>query len=237
MGQRTDDFFHAFNGIALNWERVFGAGFGDAPKHWVSVYRESSLDELLRIARDGLSVPPPELRLPEMRDEMELLDRFRPAHLIDDGISRLSAIYATPTTETPKLPFRKEHIVLEMKVDPSECVVGDMDFVTCLIPFIGVRGRGSLEKYRGAFKKYWESVIPLKEFRRSYRLMETADGDHWIRKPGASKKLPGTYFDPEVLIMTPRISQRVIRIVQNASAIDATELTRPPQIEYWDDAV
>lgn len=235
MGQRTDDFHHAFNGMTLNWELVFGTGFETAPRGWVSVFRESSLDELLRIARDGLGVPPPELRLPEMRDEMELLDRFRPPHLVRQGISRLDAIYATPTTETPKLPFRKEHIVLEIKVDPAECYVGDMDFITCLIPFIGVRGRANLEKYRGAFRRYWETVISLKEFRRSYRRVETDDGEHWMLKSGSRKDLPKTFFEPEVLVMTPRISQRLIRIVKNASVVDPTELTRPPEIELWDD--
>lgn len=237
MGQRTDDFFHAFNGLNLNWERVFGTGFGDVPRSWVSVYRESSLDELLRIARDGLCVPRPEMRLPEMRDEMELLDRFRPPQIMKRGISRLDAIYATPTTETPKLPFRKEHIVLEIKVDPAQCYVGDMDFITCLIPFMGVRGRSSMEKYRGAFRRYWETVIPFREFRRSYRRVETTDGDHWMVKPGARKALPRTYFEPEVLIMTPRISQQLIRIVRNASVVDPLELTRPPDIELWDDAM
>jgi hypothetical protein len=236
MGERTDDFLHAWNGITLNWERVFGAGFGSAPKHWVSVYRESSLDELLRIAKGGLSVPPPEMRLPEMRDEMDLLDRFRPADLVRRGVSRLEAIYAAPTTETPKLPFRKEHIVLELKVDPVDCYVGDMDFITCLIPFIGVRGRSGLEKYRGAFRKYWESVIPFKEFRRSYRCLETADGRQWVLKPGARKPLPRTYFDPEVLVMTHRISQRHIRIVRSASAVDPSVLTRQRSIELWDES-
>jgi hypothetical protein len=238
MGQRADNFLHAFNGASLNWEHLFGAGFSDVPKHWVSVYRECSLDELMRIAREGMTVPPPEMRLPEMRAEMEVLDRFRPAKNAKQGVSRLDAIYAAPTPETPRFPFRNEHIVLEMKVDPAECFVGDMDFITCLIPFIGVRRYG-LEKFRGAFRKYWESVIPLKDFLSNYSRLETGDGSHWIlKKQSSADGLPKSFFVPEVLVMTPRISQRHIRILRRDRSVEqATELAKDHVIELWNEEV
>jgi hypothetical protein len=217
MGERAPIIMRAFDGRAVDWTAMLGAGFHSAPKGHVSVFRESSREELLRIAREGLSVPPPEIRHPEMRQEMELLDRHRPAEFVEQGISRLNAIYAVPTSETPRLPFRKEYFILEMKVDPNEAFVGDMDFVTCLIPFIGAH-RASLDKYGGAFTKYWESVISLKDFFKHYKRVETGDGTHWVAKPGAPKRFLKTYFAPEIMVMTPLISQRHMRIVRREDA-------------------
>ena len=213
MGQRSDTLLRADDGATIDWGAMLGTGLSDVPPHYVSVYRECSLDELVRIVREGLSVPPAETRHPDMRAEMELLDRYRPQRVIDRGVSRLGAVYAVPTPETPKFPFRKERYVLEIKVAPDEAFVGDMDFITCLIPFIGANQTG-LDRYRGAFKKYWESVVSLKEFMAHYRKVETADGDHWMAKVKAPKKLPKTFFAPEIMIMTPIISPRHVRVVR-----------------------
>lgn len=213
MGQRSDTLLRAYDGASIDWGAMLGTGLADVPEHFVSVYRECSLDELVRIVREGLSVPPAETRHPDMRAEMELLDRYRPQRVIDRGVSRLGAVYAVPTTETPKFPFRKERYVLEIKVDPEEAFVGDMDFITCLIPFIGANQTG-LDRYRGAFKKYWESVVSLKEFVTHYRRVDTADGTHWMAKLKAPKKLPKTFFAPEIMIMTPIISPRHVRVVR-----------------------
>ncbi len=215
MGERCHNPFPDFDGAFLDWNALLGSGFDDAPRRWVSVFRECALDELVRVARDGMAVPPPELRPMEIRREMETLDRFRPPAVIRRGISRLGAIYASPTAEdAPRLPFRKERIVLEMKIDPARGWVGDMDFITCLIPFIGAQPQG-LERFQGAFRKYWESVIPFETFRRHYDKVRTADGCHWLVKSRAPKGLPRTFFLPEILVMTPVISQRHIRVVSH----------------------
>ncbi|MEY4722672.1 MAG: hypothetical protein RLZZ324_185 [Candidatus Parcubacteria bacterium] len=212
MGERVRELMRAFDGRALDWRIALGAGFASAPKGHLSVYREASREELHRIVREGIVVPPPEFRHPEMRAEMELLDKHRPARMMRRGVSRLHATYATPTPETPRLSFRKEHFVLEMKVDPTESFVGDMDFITCLIPFI-TAARNGLEKYEGAFSKYWDSVIPLADFKKHYEQVGTGDGEHWVRREGAPAKLPQSYFAPEILVMTPMISQRHVRVV------------------------
>jgi len=213
IGERSDNFLHAFDGWTLDWNAVFGLGFDSAPADWVTVYRECSMDELARIAREGLTVPSADMRHPDTRREMELLDRFRPRHIMDKGISRLRAIYAVPTPETPGLPFKRERAILEMKVDSRQGFVGDMDFITALIPFIGVRGRG-VEQYHGAFRRYWESVIPLSRFYRNYAKVETDDGAHWVRKGRASDRLPRTFFSPEIMLMTPVISKQHVRIIR-----------------------
>ncbi len=212
MDGRPDTYYRSYDGTAIDWSAVLGTGFSDVPERYVSVYRECSLDELVRIAREGLSVPPPETRHPDMREEMELLDRYRPRHIVERGVSRLDAVYAVPTPATPKLPFRRERFILEIKVDPREAFVGDMDFITCLIPFIGANRLG-LERYKGAFEKYWESVVSLEDFLKHYRIVETDDGTHWTRLPKAPKGFQRTYFAPEIMIMSPLISSRHVRVV------------------------
>ncbi|MFC1639059.1 hypothetical protein ACFL26_02195 [Patescibacteria group bacterium] len=213
MGERSDNFLHAFDGWTLDWNAVFGLGFDTAPKDWVTVYRECSLDELARVAREGLTVPSAEMRHPDTRQESEFLDRFRPQHIVKNGISRLKAIYAVPTPDTPRLHFRRERAVIEMKVDPSAGFVGDMDFVTALIPFLGTRGSGA-ERYHGAFRRYWESVIPLKSFYRHYGQIETDDGLHWVKRRGAPARLPRSFFSPEIMLMTPVVSKQHLRIIR-----------------------
>jgi len=223
MGEKVRGHAHAFDGRTLDWHAVLGSSFAAAPKEHISVFREASREELHRIAREGIAVPLPEFRHPEMRAEMELLDKHRPEHILKRGISRLNAIFAVPTPETPRQAFRKEFFVLEIKVDPEESFVGDMDFITSLIPFIGVSRRG-LEKYAGALSKYWDSVIPLSDFKKHYKRVETGDGDHWLAKADAPKNFPQTYFAPEVLVMSPVISQRHMRVVSHGlPSADAPE--------------
>lgn len=229
MGQRSNDFLHAFDGWTLDWNAVFGLGFESAPGDWVTVYREASIEELARIAREGLTVPAPEMRHPEMRMEMELLDRFRPERVVKKGVSRLRAIYASPTPETPKLPFRRERAILEMRVDPLMGYVGEMDFITALTPFMGAH-RPGLERYEGAFRRYWDSVIPLASFTRHYRQFETDDGVHWTRKSGPTV-LPKTFFTPEILVMSPVISKQHMRILR----WDPPEAENEGPSEWWND--
>lgn len=229
MGQRADNFLHAFDGWTLDWNAVFGLGFETAPKDWVSVYREASIEELVRIARDGVVSPTPDARHPDMRMEMELLDRFRPPQVVKKGVSRMRAIYASPTPETPKLPFRRERAILEMKVDPMAGYVGEMDFITALVPFMNVHGSG-LERYQGAFRRYWESVIPLNSFAKHYKQYETDDGIHWVRKTGGTR-LPKTFFSPEIMVMEPVISRHHVRIVR----WDPPEAENDGPSEWWND--
>ncbi len=221
MGQRCHNPFPDFDGAFLDWNALLGSGFDEAPRGWVSVFRVCSLEELVRIAREGMAVPPPDLRPAEIRREMETLDRFRPPAVVRRGISRLGAIYASPTAEdAPRLPFRKERIILEMKVDPAQGWVGDMDFITCLIPFIGAQPQG-LDRFQGAFHKYWESVIPFADFRRHYEKVSTADGFHWLAKGRTPLNRPRSFFLPEILVMTPLISQRHIRVVSQETVTEA----------------
>lgn len=219
MGERAQNYLHAFDGRSLDWSAALGTGFASAHKRLVSVYREASRDELLRIAREGLTATPPEVRHPEVRHEMELLDRHRPEALVKKGVSRLSAIFAVPTSDTPRLPFRKEFFILEMKIDPKEAYVGDMDFVNCLIPIMGGSVTG-LDRFRGAFIKYWDSVISFSDFRKHYRRVDTGDGSHWLALRTAPKSLPRSFVAPEVLVMSPVVDRRHVRVLRHERMAD-----------------
>ena len=194
-------------------QSAFGRDFEAAPAHWVSVFRECSPEELGRAAVEGLVVPEPVMRPPQIRREMETLDRFRPALAERLGVSRLRAIYAAPTAEdAPSLPFRNERVVLELKVDPAVGFVGDMDFITCLIPFIDVH-RTDLERFHGAFQKYWDSIITLTDFLGHYRRIDTGTARQWVVSDGSRPGLPRVYYAPEILLMTPVVSRHHIRVV------------------------
>ncbi|MBI4457656.1 hypothetical protein HY633_01690 [Candidatus Uhrbacteria bacterium] len=225
MGERYHNLLPAFTGTSIDWNGVFGAGFANVNKRWVSVYREVAIDELIRIASGGLRAAPPELLVPEIREEMELLDRFRPSSLARLGVSRVNAIYATPTPELSRNQQRRERIMLELKIDPAAAFVGDADFVTCLVPFMGVYRYG-LERHQEVFRKYWQSVIPLKDFFKYYERLEAVEGFRWVARMGAPRGYPRVFFIPEVLIMSPSVSTGHIRIVQHDGQM-APEEGRP----------
>lgn len=232
MGQRSDDFLHAWNGLTVNWDRFFGAGFKASPKRWVSVYREASLDELIRIARDGMRATPPEAMHQDARDEMALLDRYRPRRIARLGLSRRSSIVALPSPDAWHAPQRKERIVLELRVDPGECFVGDADVRATIIPFAGDKWPSA--RYRTFYEKYWEGIVTLREFQRAYGRVETPEGPHWVAKSGAAKRLPQTFFVPEIMIMTPHVSRSHIRIVPKMSFADPSDLFRERPFDLID---
>jgi len=213
MGQRSDNFVHAFDGAEIDWSVLLGSAIDSVPDHWVSLYRECSLEELVRIAREGLAAPLAEMRPSEMRREMEILDRFRPERLVERGVSRLSAIFAAPAPENvPSLSFRSERLILEIKTDPAACFVGDMDFITGLIPFLGAYP-ADVGRFQGAFSKYWDSVMPLADFFGRYVKVRQGEACHWIAAGGAGEGRPKIFFSPEILIMKPVISQKHLQVV------------------------
>lgn len=211
MGEKCDNFSFAWNGMSLEWDLVLGSCFDDAPKGWVSVFRESSVEELMFIVREGLSVFHEEVRDSGILQEMEMLDRFRPKRIVDRGISRMDAISAIPSAMGGSMPLSGRRVLLEMKVDPRECFVGDMDYLNYAVPF-GGGGRRADGRYRSAFRRYWDSLITLSDFLKHYTKVSMPEGDHWLKVDRAPLRLPDAFFSPEVLIMSPNVSAQHIRI-------------------------
>lgn len=223
----------AFDGWTLDWNAVLGAGFRSVPKGWRSVFRECPVEDLARISREGMKPTPEEARHPELSREMKLLDRCRPARLVRQGISRSAAISGVPALANTGQALGGDRVVLEMKVDPARCYVGDADFLLNFLPFVGT-DRETLERYRGLFRQYWKSVIPMEEFRSGYVRVETAGAPHWIAKKGVTAGQPRTFFAPEVLVMVSVIPKRHLRIVRWALSEggEDTDLWEDPE-EVW----
>ena len=191
-----------------------GNGFDSVPPDWVSVWRECSPEELTKAAKGGLSIPLPEMRPPEFREEMELLDSFRPESIIQKGVSRLNSIFASPSPkDVPRLSHRQERIVVEMVIDPREAYVGDMNFITALIPFIRA-SRVGMDRFRGAFRKYWETIIPLSNFLKHYERIDNPEAHGWVIREVTKEPVPEIFFSPEIMILTSKISEKHIRLVK-----------------------
>jgi hypothetical protein len=200
----------------LEWARYsLGAGFDDAPAHLATAYRECAPIEIERVRREGgLTSTPTDCRPADFREEMQLLDGFRPKALVERGVSRLGAIYASPALDdVPHLPFRDERHVLALKFDPAEAFVGDMSFIMGLVPFIGIRSRG-LDEFRGAYHKYWEGVIGFEDFLTQYAPCGIGSSRRWCRRPEAPTDLPDKFFLPEILVMTKVVPLEHLRLVE-----------------------
>src|SRR3989338_8755916 len=212
MAHRSDNYLHAFDGLTMNWDAVFGAGFRDAPRGWVTVFRPCAVEEMLMIAREGLAVPAPDLRPCEVRLAPGTSDRFRPLRLSRQGWSRLRSLEASLTPDVRQFPYRRDEAVIEILVNPADGVVCDMDSIAGLGPFADRQERRN--KFSGAFRRYWESAVPLKTFLKFYSKIETPEGAHWLKGRRAPRLLPESFFLPEVLVTTPRISPRHVRLAQ-----------------------
>lgn len=216
MGQRANDFGRAWQSGRFNWDSLLGRGWQTAPAHWVSVWRDCSSDELVKASRQGLSAPRVSLRSLEAREEMALFDSFRPGIVVKQGLSRSKAIFASPhPDDVPYRPHRREPLLVEMLVDPREAYVGDLDCVTSLVSFSG-GGTIGLDQFEGAFRKYWKSMVRLDHFLQDYERIELPDGGYWANRRLSSSRYPKTFFSPEVMVLTPVISQRHMRLQQDS---------------------
>lgn len=213
MGERCDNFAHAFNGRSVDWSLVFGMGFDATPKTWTTVYRECEMEDLVRIAREGLGIPDSDIRYPEVRREFELLDRNRTDRIIDMGVKRMDTIGAMLVPEDIGGWQHRRSVLLEMKVDPKGCLVCDYDHLDMPTPITATR-RMRTERYQAGLRNYWESAIPLSTFLRHYTKVETQDDAHWVVSKRAPARLPRMYFAPEVLVTTPAISAQHVRIMR-----------------------
>lgn len=214
MAQKSNIILESFDGTNIIWERIFGTEFDRAPKHFVSVFRECSNSELTQAAQSGLHAHMADVRLPIFRTEMELLDRFRPPHLLESGVGRSAALFATPQRHSRIFSSFSDKFVVEMKVDPQDCYVGDMDFINRVTAYIHSHPIRTYENFKHAFEKYWSEVIGLADFKKHFKKVKVGDVDEWQRKAAASNNLPEFIVAPEVLIMTPVVDKKYIKILE-----------------------
>lgn len=211
MADRIDNFSYAWNGSNLDWDVVFGADFNHVPAGWATVYKPCSFDELVRVARQGVSMLPEIARHSNSYREFQAIDRHRSPRAARLGVRRSRAIFALPSADLPHASYHRDFALLEMRVDQSAAFVADTDALANTSPFGPIKfGRGRTSPY----KAYWAGLVSLADFKKNYVKIESVRGHHWACRPGAPTRLPQTFFSPEVLVMTPTISQRHVRILR-----------------------
>ena len=255
----------------------------EAPPNFVSIYHETKSEALSNIDKEGL-VREHEARNiggdPVMVKRNAIIDKHRPAHLVEMGISR-NNIFGYPFLEhghgllgadqryihkdersyrddfdllkkySPDYfakigsPAFAEYVakmrdpdylrskypgeVLEVKVDPETCYVGDLEFITRIMDDMR-RGWSEAEAVETQAAEYWKKAITLKDFLKWYKKPEWAeDGDsikdaeefkdgepystmgYWLKK-GAPDYLPDKIDTPEIMIPND-IPQEHIRLL------------------------
>jgi hypothetical protein len=197
-----------------------------APPGFVSVFHETSDESIQEIDRKGLMINT-EIKSEDKSMAMklsEIIDKFRPDALKSFGISR-NNIYAHPVSDDDKVIGNGK--LLELKVDPRKCYVGDMNIITD----IAFNFRKT-DKVRTLSKEYWDNLITLDIFLRWYKKAETAEGSETIKNPeefkddeptftegrfyllkNGSDDYPSYIDNPEVLI-PQNIPQQHIRVVE-----------------------
>ena len=155
------------------------------------------------------------------RDERDLKDSFeRSQKYSPDFLKKLG----TPTVEeyirkiTDPAYLKSEYPgeVIEMKVDPDQCYVGDLYSITLIME--DMRWFTEQEAIERNGKKYWDNLVTLKDFLTWYRKPEYAENGNDIQdaeqfKDGedvntmmycllkdAPDTLPKEIKDPEILI-------------------------------------
>ncbi len=256
-----------------------------APAGYVSVYHETTDAAMLTIDTKGLTQGAEKnMSGPEAMDRRnQLIDKYRPEHLVQAGISR-NNLFAYPylqyghglmgaderhvklnkserdlriayggdiymrTTWSPygiqtedeliakfKDPafLRKlypDGEILELKVDPKTCYVGDMEYITRIYDDM-LRFRFSESdsvEYQAI--KFWNEVVSLENFLKWYKKPEYAeDGNNYINPEqfkyepssalqfellkGAPEGLPNPIHNPEIMI-PQNVPQEHIRLLE-----------------------
>lgn len=138
--------------------------------------------------------------------------------------------YIRKMTDPEYLKLQYPGEVIEMKVDPQKCYVGNLEYITRIMDDIH-RGRSEGEATQRQAEEYWKNLITLEDFLRWYRKPEWAEDGNSIKDAdeykdgeplgtsefypikGAPDNFPWIIHQPEILIPED-ISQDHIRLVK-----------------------
>ncbi len=164
-----------------------------------------------------------------LRDEFEILQKHKPDYLKELGTNTPEE-FIKKRTDPEYLKSQYPGEVLEMKVDPKKCHVGDLEYITQIADHI-YRGLEESEAIQRQAKKYWGNVITLEDFLKWYRKPEWNDDGNSIRDAGKYKdgnpimtggyslleeapdNLPLDIHQPEILI-PENVPQNHIKLVK-----------------------
>jgi hypothetical protein len=164
----------------------------------------------------------------DLRDSFERFQKYSPDFLKKLGTATAEE-YIRKMTDPSYLKSEYPGEVIEMKVDPDQCYVGDLYSITLIME--DMRWFTEQEAIKRNGKKYWDNLVTLKDFITWYRRPEYAENGNDIQdaeqfKDGedvntmmycllkdAPDTLPKEIKDPEILI--PRdIPQDHIKLVK-----------------------
>ena len=138
--------------------------------------------------------------------------------------------YMRKMTDPEYLKLRYPGEVIEMKVDPQKCYVGDLEYITRIFDDMN-RGWSESEATRHQAGEYWKNLIILGDFLKWYRKPEWAKDGNSIKDAeeykdnepfetdgfypikGTPDNFPWRIYRPEILIPED-VSQDHIRLVK-----------------------
>lgn len=164
----------------------------------------------------------------DLEREFELHKKYSPEYLEKLKTKDLDS-YIAKVTNLEYLRSQYSGEILEMKVDPKNCYVGDMEFITRIFDDIK-RGWSEKESAENQANYYWRGIVTLENFIRWYAVPKWAEngndiqdvqmfkeepyiagGFHLLR--GAPGNLPAKFDNPEILIPQD-VPQELIRVLK-----------------------
>lgn len=164
-----------------------------------------------------------------LRDQFESFQTYSPEFLKKLGVSSPDE-FIRKMTDPEYLKSQYPGEVIEMKVDPQKCYVGDLEYITRIMDDMH-RDRSESEATQRQAEEYWGNLITLEDFLRWYRKPEWAEDGNSIKDAeeykggeplgtsefcpikGAPDNFPWRIYQPEILI-PENISQDHIRLVK-----------------------
>lgn len=169
-----------------------------------------------------------------LRVQFEDSQKYSPDFLKKLGVST-SEEFIRKMTDPEYLKSQYPGEVVEIKVDPQKCYVGDLEYITRILEDMH-RGRSESEAAQQQAEEYWKNVITLEDFLRWYRKPEWAEDGNSIKDAdqyrdgeplwtgefypikGAPENSPRLIHQPEILIPED-IPQGHIKLVRFPSQV------------------
>lgn len=151
-----------------------------------------------------------------LRDEFETRQKYSPDFLHKLGANTLDE-YVRKMTDPEYLKSQYPGEVIELKVDPQKCYVGDLEYITRIMDDMH-RGRTENDAVQQQAEEYWKNLITLEDFLKWYKKPEWAEDGNSIKDTddykdgeplgasefypikGAPDNFPWRIHQPEILI-------------------------------------
>lgn len=111
--------------------------------------------------------------------EFSNAQKYSPEHLEKLGVSTLDE-YIAKVTNPDYLKAQHPGEVLELKVDPKICYVGDMEYITRIWDDMN-RGWKEKDAAERQAEYYWKGIVSLEDFLKWYKMTEWAENGNDVK--------------------------------------------------------